>query len=303
MSEPRHFLDLDALSPETLRRILDNAAALKAAGRNGARLLEGKSIATIFEQKSTRTRISFDIAMHQLGGHTIVMSGDEMQLGRGETVEDTGRVLARYVDGIVLRTDRHEKLAGLAQGADVPVINGLTNRTHPCQIMADILTFEEHRGPIKGRTVAWLGDGNNVAASWIQAATQFDFTFRMACPSGYEPDQGTLDWAVARQADVHVGEDIEVALNGADCVVTDTWVSLCEDGTSKSIAPLQPYQVNEAAMKHARDDAIFMHCLPAKRGREVSAGVLDGPQSVVFDEAENRVHAQKAILVWCLGEM
>lgn len=301
MSEPRHFLDLDALSPETLRGILDHAAALKAAGRNGARPLEGKSIATIFEQRSTRTRISFDIAMHELGGHTIVLSGDEMQLGRGETVEDTGRVLARYVDGIVLRTDRHEKLTGLANGADVPVINGLTNRTHPCQIMADILTFEEHRGPIEGRTVAWLGDGNNVAASWIQAATQFDFTFRMACPGGFEPDQEILDWAAAHQADIQIGDDIEAALKGADCVVTDTWVSLCEDGKSKPTRPLKPYQVNEAAMKHARDDAIFMHCLPAKRGQEVTAEVLDGPQSVVFDEAENRVHAQKAILVWCLG--
>jgi len=299
--EPRHFLGLDAISPETLRGILDHAKALKATGRNGARPLEGMSIATIFEQKSTRTRISFDIAMHQLGGHTIVLSAGEMQLGRGETVEDTGRVLSRYVDGIVLRTDRHEKLTGLADGADIPVINGLTNRTHPCQIMADILTFEEHCGPIAGRTIAWLGDGNNVAATWIQAATQFGFTFRMACPAGFEPEQEILDWALERQADIKIGEDIEAALSGADCVVTDTWVSLCEDGESKPTLALEPYRVDAAAMALAREDAIFMHCLPAKRGQEVTAEVLDGPQSVVFDEAENRVHAQKAILVWCLG--
>lgn len=280
--------------------MLDGAAALKRDPGAGAQALAGRTLAMIFEKPSTRTRISFDVAMTQLGGRAIPLSPQDMQLGRGETVSDTARVLSRYVDAVVLRTDSHAALDELAASADVPVINGLTDRTHPCQLLADVLTFEEHRGPIAGRTVAWLGDGNNVAATWVQAAAQFGFEVRIACPDSLRPDGGVVAWAEARGAKVVVTDDAAAALDGADCVVTDTWVSLADD-PDKSVGHLKPYQVNEAAMALAGDDAIFMHCLPAKRGQEVTDGVLEGPASVVFDEAENRLHAQKAILLWCLA--
>jgi len=296
----RHFLGLDAFEPAELRRIVDGAAALKRAGRSAAQPLVGQTLAMIFEQPSTRTRISFDVAMTQLGGRSIPLSSQDMQLGRGETIGDTARVMSRYVDAIVLRTDSHDALENLAAAASVPVVNGLTDRTHPCQLLADMLTFEEHRGPVAGRAVAWLGDGNNVAATWVQAAAQFGFELRIGCPPGLAPDAGIVAWAEAQGARIVITDDAGAALAGADCVVTDTWVSLADD-PDKNIEHLRPYQVNEAAMALAAPDAIFMHCLPAKRGQEVTDGVIEAPCSVVFDEAENRLHAQKGILLWCMA--
>ncbi len=302
MTNRRHFLGLEMLEPETLRAIVDHALALKRAGTNGARPLDGKMLAAIFEVPSTRTRVSFDVAMRQLGGDTISLTSVETQLGRGETERDTARVLSRYVDAIVIRTRSHETLLALADAADVPVINGLTDRTHPCQLIADIMTFEEVRGPITGKTVAWLGDGNNMATSWVQSAAQFGFALRLACPEAHAPDPAVLAWARQRGADITTTADVEAAAAGADCVVTDTWVSL-SDSNAKSIDALAPYQVNERIMALAATDAIFMHCLPAKRGQEVVDAVMDGPQSVVFEEAANRVPAQKAILLWCFGAL
>jgi ornithine carbamoyltransferase len=303
VSAPRHFLGLAEFEPATLRHLLDAAAALKAARRQGAaaaRPLAGKMLALIFEKPSTRTKVSFEVAMRHLGGDTVTLSATESQLARGESPADTARVLSRYVDAIMLRATSHATLIALAQHATVPVINGLTDRTHPCQLMADILTFEEHRGPIKGRTVAWLGDGNNVATTWIEAAAQFDFALKLACPPRLHPQGEVLAWARAKGARVALAASPEEAARGADCVVTDTWVSMA-DAPGKELDPLKPYQVNERIMALTAPGAIFMHCLPAKRGQEVSAGVIDGPASVVWDEAENRVHAQKAVLLYCLA--
>ncbi len=301
MNAPRHFLDLDALKTEALRHILKRATHLKALYKHdGPRPLDGRVLALIFESPSTRTRVSFDVAMRQLGGQTILLQGDEMQLGRGETVADTARVLTRYVDAIMIRSKRHDILLELAEHADVPVINGLTDKTHPCQLMADILTFEEHRGPIAGKTVAWSGDGNNVATSWIHAAVRFDFELRIACPETLRPPQTAVDWAHAEGGNVAVVTEPEDAVAGADCVVTDAWVSMRDDPRADRQNLLARYQVDERLMKLANDRAVFMHCLPAHRGEEVSANVIDGPQSIVWDEAENRLHAQKAILAWCL---
>ena len=255
----------------------------------------------IFETPSTRTRISFDVAMYKLGGRSITLSPGELQLGRGESIGDTARVLSRYVDAVLLRTTSHESLLQLVQNAGVPIINGLTDRTHPCQLMADVLTFEEHRGAIAGRRIAWLGDGNNMAATWIQAAAQFDFSLRLACPNAYAPDGDILDWARARGADVDVTENVRDAVSGADCVVTDTWISMSDDAGKQKIEALRPYQVNEEVMADALPNAVFLHCLPAKRGLEVTEGVIEGANSLVFDEAENRLHAQEAILLWCLA--
>ncbi len=300
MNRPRHFLDLDALETETLRHILDRADQLRApAALSDERLLEGRMLALIFESPSTRTRVSFDVAMRQLGGQTIFLRGEEMQLGRGETVADTARVLSRYVDAIMIRAKRHEMLLELAEHADVPVVNGLTNSTHPCQLMADILTFEQHRGPIAGKIVAWSGDGNNVATSWIHAAAQFDFELRMACPEPLRPSQAAIDWARAEGGKVSLVDDPEAAVAGADCVVTDAWVSMCDDPREDRHNLLAAYRVDERLMALADERAVFMHCLPAHRGEEVSAGVIDGPRSIVWDEAENRLHANKAILAWC----
>ncbi|MCE2481537.1 MAG: ornithine carbamoyltransferase [Alphaproteobacteria bacterium] len=297
MSRPRHFLDLDRLETETLRRILDRAEGLRAV--DGERPLEGRMLALIFESPSTRTRVSFDVAMRQLGGQTILLRGEETQLGRGETVADTARVLSRYVDAIMIRASRHEILLELAEHAEVPVVNGLTDSSHPCQLMADILTFEQHRGPIAGRTVAWSGDGNNVATSWIHAAVRFGFELRIACPEPLRPARGAIEWARAEGGRVSLVDDPEAAVVGADCVVTDAWLSMRDDPDEDRHNLLAAYQVNERLMALADERAVFMHCLPAHRGEEVSAGVIDGPQSIVWDEAENRLHVQKAILAWC----
>ncbi len=306
-SDVRHFLDLSEVSATDLRRIIDHAAAIKAAWRKGRpsrdKPLVGRTLAMIFDKPSTRTRVSFDLAMRQLGGETIMLTGKEMQLGRGETIADTARVLSRFVDAIVIRILDHSAMNELAASAHVPIINALTKRSHPCQIMADVLTFEEHRGPIKGRTIAWCGDGNNVLASWVQAAQRFDFKIRIATPQALGLSTQVLDWARAASADVYVTSDPRDAVAGADCVVTDCWLSMGDEEKTARYHLLKPYQVDAKLMAAAGKDAIFMHCLPAHRGEEVADDVIDGPQSVVFDEAENRLHAQKGILAWCLGSM
>jgi len=302
----RHFLDLIELPSTELRSMIDSARAMKvrrkAAGMPEQQPLAGKTLAMIFEKPSTRTRVSFDIAMRQLGGDTILLTGQEMQLGRGETIADTARVLSRYVDAIMIRTLDHATLAELARFATVPVINGLTKLSHPCQVMADVMTFEEHRGPIRGRTVAWTGDANNVLTSWMHAAERFDFSLRVATPAELAPKKPLLDWIKTAGAPIKLTADPEEAVDGADCVVTDTWVSMGDrdvDGRRHNL--LTRYQVNAGLMGRAKSDALFMHCLPAHRGEEVTDEVIDGPHSVVFDEAENRLHAQKGILAWCFN--
>ena len=308
MSAPKHFLDLDQLGGEPLREIVDNAARLKAGRGSGGKVapvpeapLTGKLLAMIFEKPSTRTRVSFHVAMRQLGGETLVLQGAEMQLGRGETVADTARVLSRYVDAIMVRTTNHASLLEMAEYASVPVINGLTDFSHPCQVMADILTIEEHRGPIAGQVLAWCGDGNNMVTSWIHAATYFGFTLRIACPNELRPSDQVLVHAKDMGAAVELTDDVETAVRDADCVMADTWVSMGDENTDERRALLQGYQVNAQVMAAVKSDAIFMHCLPAHRGEEVTDEVLDSTQSVVWDEAENRVFAQMGILVWCLG--
>ena len=301
MSAPKHFLDLDALSGEELRGILDLGKSLKDGRAAEPRPLQGRTLAMIFEKPSTRTRVSFEVGIRQLGGDAVVLSPEEMQLGRGESVEDTARVLSRFVDAIMIRTDAPEKLMALAENATVPVINGLTDRSHPCQLMADVMTFEEHKGPIAGRSVAWCGDGNNMATSWIHAAARFGFELRLACPAELTPLPDAVAWAKAQGAKVTVTRDPAEAVEGVDCVVTDTWVSMGDKDAANRHNLLKPYQVNEALMARAAGDAIFMHCLPAHREEEVTTAVIDGPQSVVWDEAENRLHAQKGILAWCMG--
>jgi len=298
---PRHFIDLRDHATATLRHMLDAAAGFKAAKGVTSRPLAGKTLAMIFEKPSTRTRVSFEVAMRQLGGDVVMLTGAEMQLGRGETIADTARVLSRYVDAIMMRTDRHEKLHEMAAYATVPVINGLTADSHPCQLMADVLTFEEHRGPIAGQVVAWCGDGNNVARSWIEAAARFGFTLRLATPDSLRPPAALIAWARAQGAAVELTDDPAAAVAGARCVVTDTWVSMSDDPKSSRHNLLAPYRVTAALMARAAADAVFMHCLPAHRGEEVTDEVIDGPQSVVFDEAENRLHAQKGVLAWTLG--
>ncbi|HBA42570.1 MAG TPA: ornithine carbamoyltransferase [Alphaproteobacteria bacterium] len=302
------FLDLHVIAAEALRKIVDEGHRLKAARRGLGQAApdpdarqQDKLLAMIFEKPSTRTRVSFDAGMRQLGGQTLNLGGGEMQLGRGETIADTARVLSRYVDAIMIRTSGHDKLLELAEYAEVPVINGLTNFSHPCQLIADLMTFEEHRGPIAGRSVAWCGDGNNVATSWIHAAVQFGFELRLACPDEFAPDPAVLRWAADQRGKVHVTADAQAAVEGTHCVVTDTWVSMGDKDAERRHKLLAPYQVNEKLMDLAAVDAVFMHCLPAHRGEEVTVGVIDGPQSVIFDEAENRLHAQKSILNWCLG--
>ena len=295
---PRHFLDIDQFDSAELRGILDVGIAYKNGRRD--RPLVGKNLAMIFEKPSTRTRVSFEVAMRQLGGDAIYLNTADSQLGRGETIADTARVLSRYVDVIMIRTNRPQKLDELAQYATVPVINGLTDASHPCQIMADVMTLQEKKGPLIGRIVAWSGDGNNVAASWIHAGVRFGFELRLACPEALSPRPGLLDWARREGGRVTLTTEPREAVAGADCVVTDTWVSMGDQaGNRRNL--LVPYRVDEVLMAHAKPDAIFMHCLPVKRGEEVTAGVVDGPQSVVWDEAENRLHAQKGILTWCLG--
>ena len=302
----RHFLDIDALDAKVLRRMLDNAHELKKAGRKPpAKLkpkgIEEKVLILLFEKPSTRTRVSFDLAMRQLGGSTLALNHTDLQLGRGESIADTARVLSRYADAIMIRANSHDTLIELARNATIPIINGLTDKTHPCQIMADLMTFEEHVGPLKGRTVAWVGDGNNVAVSWMHAAARFGFELRLACPAELMPDEDVVAAVKKDKAEIWLGTDPVKAVKGADCVVTDTWVSMGQSDAAKRKQILKPYAVTAPLMAKAAKGAIFMHCLPAYRGHEVTEEVLEGPQSVVFDEAENRLHAQKAILAWCLG--
>jgi ornithine carbamoyltransferase len=301
----RSFLDLSAVEAGELKTILKHAhgmkRALKSGGIDPARPLQGKVLAMIFDKPSTRTRISFDVGMRQLGGGTLFLSGAEMQLGRSETLADTARVLSRYVDAIMMRTTDHARLLEMAQFATVPVINGLTDDTHPCQIMADIMTFEEKKGDIAGKRIAWSGDGNNVLHSWLEASARFGFTAAVATPAGSEPHSRFVEWASANGGMIEMGNDPARAVSGADCVVTDTWVSMNQEHRARGHNVFVPYQVNADLMKKAKPDAIFMHCLPAHRGEEVTDQVMDGPQSVVFDEAENRLHAQKGILAWCFG--
>jgi ornithine carbamoyltransferase len=297
-----HFLDLSEFSGKKLREILSLASGLKSRRAADAKKpLAGRKLAMIFEKPSTRTRVSFDAAMYELGGHSIMLTGAEMQLGRGETIADTARVLSRYVDGIMIRILNHKSLQELAAHATVPVINGLTKFSHPCQVMADVMTFEEHKGSIKGKKVAWTGDANNVLTSWVHAAARFEFKLDVATPRDLAPKPPVTKWAKESGAAIRFMRDPEEAVDGADCIVTDTWVSMGDKEARRRHNILKPYQVNRALMKHANSDAIFMHCLPAHRGEEVTDEVIDGPQSVVFDEAENRLHAQKGILAWCMG--
>ena len=303
----RHFLELSEMSDADLRRILETAVVIKRRRRKGQvaerRPLIGKVLAMIFDKPSTRTRVSFDIGMRELGGETIMLTGQEMQLGRGETIADTARVLSRFVDAIVIRVLDSAQLSELALHADVPVINGLTKRSHPCQVMADIMTFEEHRGPIKDRVIAWTGDSNNVLASWIHAAQKFDFVINVATPVELDLPLELLAFAQTTQTRLNITRDPYEAVRGADAVVSDCWVSMGDEDESFRHNLLTPYQVNAKLMSVAAKDAIFMHCLPAHRGEEVTDEVIDGPQSVVFDEAENRLHAQKGILSWCFGAL
>jgi ornithine carbamoyltransferase len=304
VSGPRHFLDIWSLDAASLQAILDDAHARKAArkgwsqGRPDADApLSGRTLAMIFQKNSTRTWFSFDAAIRQLGGASIISTSADMQLGRGETIEDTARVLSRMVDAVMIRADRHEDVERLAAAAAVPVINGLTDRSHPCQIMADLMTFEEHRGALAGKTIAFVGDGNNVCASFVHASARFGFRLVVACPRRYQPAAGVL----AHGGEVVVTEDLQAAVRGAHCVVSDAWVSMGDADHEARVAAFAPYQVSETLMNLAAPDAVFLHCLPAHRGEEVTAGVIDGPRSLVWDEAENRIHAQKSILAWCFG--
>lgn len=303
----RNFLDLDALTGSDLRSILDEAHRRKAARAGMPKgeadrdaPLSGYALAMLFEKNSTRTRVSFDMAIRQLGGFSVLMDAASSQMGRGETVADTARVLSRMVDAIMLRANRHTDLLDLAANATVPVINGLTDRSHPCQIIADLMTFEEQGNVLKGAHFAWVGDGNNVATSFIHAAPLLGFTLTLGCPAGFAPDNAMIEAARAAGGQVSVVRDADEAVMGADAVVADTWVSMGDTNASERMQALGPYQVNANLMTKAKANAMFLHCLPAHRGEEVTADIIDGPASYVFDEAENRLHAQKAILMWCL---
>ncbi|MFO1088487.1 MAG: ornithine carbamoyltransferase [Hyphomicrobiales bacterium] len=310
MSAIRHFLDLSDVEPIELRRIIDYSRATKERRSNWLRgrvdegaPLAGVLLALMFEKPSTRTRVSFDAAIRQLGGESLVLSTAEMQVGRGETMADTARVLSRYVDCIMIRTWGHDRLHELAEAATVPVINGLTDHSHPCQVMADVLTVEEKLGPIGGKTVTWCGDCCNVTNSWIHAAARFGFSLRIAAPRELRPGEDVIAWAKRQKADVTFFDDPKQGVEGAHCIVTDTWFSMNETRSAEKEALLAPYQVNADLMARAAPDAIFLHCLPAHRDEEVTGDVMDGPQSVVFDEAENRLHAQKGILAWCFDRI
>lgn len=299
----RHFLDLRDFDSGTLQAILDHAASMKAAlkaGAAGERPLEGKSVAMIFEKPSTRTRVSFEVGITQLGGKPLMLSAQDLQIGRGESIEDTARVLSRYVDAITIRCFAHDTLLTLAEHATVPVVNALTARSHPCQIMADLQTMIERHGALDGQIVTWIGDGNNVAASWIEAAARFNFQLRLACPEGYAPPAELMAWARAEGADLVLYDSALEAARGSQTLVTDVWISMGdEEGTRRE--DFKPFQVNEELLAAAAGDAVVMHCLPAWRGLEITEAVIDGPQSAVFDEAENRLHAQKAVLAWCVS--
>ncbi len=304
-----HFLDIHKTPEDDLKGIIANARAMKdaRAGRPKGTLddetpLAGHMVALIFEKPSTRTRVSFDVGVRQMGGQSMVLSGTEMQLGHGETIADTARVLSRYVDLIMIRTFEENVLQELADHASVPVINGLTNRSHPCQIMADVMTFEEHRGPIAGKKVVWSGDGNNVCSSFLHAAGQFGFDMVFTGPETLDPEAELLNLARSKGVNIDIVRDPDEAVNGADLVVTDAWVSMHDSQTTRERRhnQLRPYQVNQHLMEKAKPEALFMHCLPAHRDEEATNAVMDGPNSVIFDEAENRLHAQKAIMRWCL---
>lgn len=304
-----HFLHLKDFSKAALRKILNEAARRKNVRAHLSKgevdidqPLKGKAIALIFERPSTRTRFSFEMGIRQLGGEVFTVSGAEMQLGRGETIADTARVVSRYVDGVMIRAASHETLLEFASAASIPVVNGLTNYSHPCQVLADVQTLEERKGEVCKQRVAWIGDGNNVCASWIEAVGVLGGSLKVGCPTDLRPRHDVMNWATQHKADVDVLTSAEEAVTHADCVITDAWVSMHNDDVASRHNLLKPYQVNEALMLHAAKDAIFMHCLPAHRNEEVTDGVFDGPQSVVLDEAENRVHAQKAILLSCFGK-
>ena len=304
----RHFLDLSDAGPAAIAAMLADAAARKTAratwpkGRVDADApLAGRTLAMIFEKNSTRTRVSFDMAMRQLGGTTLVMDAGSMQIGRGESIADTARVLSRYVDAIMIRTDDHAKIVEMAHHATVPIINGLTDRSHPCQIMADMQTVIEKRGSLGGSKWAWLGDGNNVLHSIVEAGSLMGFEVVAACPEGYDPDPDVIGSATNRGAKVRVVRDAGEAVKDADIVVTDTWISMGQKHAEAKLAAMMPYQVTNALMADAKPNATFLHCLPAHRGEEVVDSVIDGPQSAIWDEAENRLHAQKAVLLWCFG--
>ena len=305
MSQVRHFIDLWALRPADLRLILDDAAARKSARQGWPKARvdadapgRDRSLAMIFEKNSTRTRFSFDAAIRQLGGASIIATASDMQLGRGEPIEDTSRVLSRMVDAVMIRANRHGDVERFAAVADVPVINGLTDASHPCQIMADLLTIEEHRGPVAGKTIAWVGDGNNVCASFLHAAPKLGFKLKVATPAAYRPNQADLARA---EGQATLFDNSAEAVAGADVVVTDTWVSMGDVDKDERLAALAPFQVDDALMDRAAKDAVFLHCLPAHRGEEVTDSVLDGGRSLAWDEAENRIHAQKSVLAWCFG--
>ncbi|NBU28548.1 MAG: ornithine carbamoyltransferase [Caulobacteraceae bacterium] len=308
MAPPRHFIDLWRMESADLRAILDDAHVRKAARQGWPRgavdadaPARDRTLAMIFEKHSTRTRFSFDAAIRQLGGASIISNAGDMQLGRGETVEDTARVLSRMVDAVMIRANRHTDVELFAQNSRVPVINGLTDRSHPCQILADLQTFEEAQGPVAGKTIAWIGDGNNVCASFIHAAAKFGFKLNIACPPVYHPDLIDLARAAEQQGRVEMTDDPRKAVRDAHCVITDTWVSMGDKDGEARLDAFEPFQVDEDLMDQARGDAVFLHCLPAHRGEEVTDEVIDGPRSLVWTEAENRIHAQKSILAWCFG--
>ncbi len=304
-----HFLDIKDFTKPALRKILNEAARRKKVRAHLPKgeadidqPLKGRAIALIFERPSTRTRFSFEMGVRQLGGEVFTVSGAEMQLGRGETIADTARVVSRYVDGVMIRAAKHETLLEFASAATIPVVNGLTNYTHPCQVLADVQTLEERKGDISKQRIAWIGDGNNVCASWIEAVGVLGGSLKVGCPTELRPRHEVLNWATQHKADVEVLVSAEEAVAHADCVITDAWVSMHNDDVASRHNLLKPYQVNEALMLHAAKEAMFMHCLPAHRNEEVTNGVFDGAHSAVFDEAENRVHAQKAILLSCFGK-
>lgn len=306
----RHFLDLSDAGGNAIAAMLNDALDRKAARRNWPKgkvdtdaPLAGHTLAMIFEKNSTRTRVSFDMAMRQLGGDTIIMEAGSMQLGRGESIADTARVLSRYVDAIMIRTDDHQKVVDLAKYATVPVINGLTDHSHPCQIMADMLTVLDRQGALAGTRWAWLGDGNNVLHSIIEAASLMHFDVRVGCPAGYDPSMHVMEAALKRGATVQIARDPLKAVANADVVVTDTWISMGQDHAEEKLRAMQPYQVTPEIMAAAAEKAVFLHCLPAHRGEEVVDEVIDGPQSAVWDEAENRLHAQKSVLLWALEKL
>lgn len=296
----RHFLDIKDFDKDRLTAMLETARDMKSGAYTGTPL-SGRHIGMIFEKPSTRTRVSFEVGISQLGGVPVVLAASDLQLGRGETVADTAKVLSRYLDGIMIRALRHETVTELAENATVPVINGLTNLSHPCQIMADLQTIIEQHGQLEDEIVVWFGDGNNVANSWIEAAALFGFELRLAGPKAYRPPAGLIAWAREKGANIIITQDAEEAARGASVLVTDVWISMGDDEGTR-LKDMQPFQVTESLLQLAQPDAMFLHCLPAVRGQEVTAGVIDGPQSAVFDEAENRLHAQKAVMAHILND-